>query len=219
VGLEIRASDIPTLADGVRRSSEDELRSLVDVGYVVVPAVLDAAQLDRLRAEFERLVAADPQAQTHELGNRRTNATRDNDVFAVCWRHRVVLDAAAHLLGARFEVGHVDLRDPIPPHGVQKHHPDHGPEPCPGLTATWFLDAFTATNGSTRVLPGSHVGPVPDVAGSDERPLDGEIVTVGPAGSVLLRDARLYHAAGRNLSNGPRRGALVFYQHHIPGAD
>ena len=215
----MRADEIDALAEGARRPSEEELDALVTDGYVVVPAVLSATQVELLRAEFERLVAADPQAEVHELGNRRTNASRDNEVFAVCWRHRVVLDAAAHLLGQRFEVGHVDLRDPVPPHGVQKHHPDHGPEPCPGLTATWFLDAFTIDNGSTRVLPGSHVGPVPDVRRSDHHPVDGEVVAVGPAGSVLLRDARLYHAAGRNLSAGPRRSALVFYQHHIPGAD
>jgi hypothetical protein len=139
-------------------------------------------------------------------------ARRDDEVFARCWRDRVVLHAAAHLLGERFEVGHVDLRDPVPPHGVQRHHPDHGHEPCPGLTATWFLDAFTAHNGSTRVLPGSHLSPPADVEGSDVRALDGEVVATGPAGSVLLRDARRYHAAGRSLSSGTRRAALVFLQ-------
>ena len=36
------------------------------------------------------------------------------------------------------------------------------------------------------------------------------------AGLLLLRDARLFHAAGRNSSTGHRRSAFVFYQHDIP---
>jgi ectoine hydroxylase-related dioxygenase (phytanoyl-CoA dioxygenase family) len=219
VGREIRTEDIGALSVGDRRPSAADLACLDELGYVVVPSVLAEAELNLLRAAFERVIAADPAALTNELGNRRSQARRDDAVFGLCWRHRMVLDAAAHLLGDRFEVGHVDLRDPVPPHGVQRHHPDHGPEPCPGLTATWFLDAFTARNGSTRVLPGSHLSPPADVEGSDVRALDDEVVVTGPAGSVLLRDARLYHAAGRNLSTGTRRAALVFFQHHIPSVD
>jgi ectoine hydroxylase-related dioxygenase (phytanoyl-CoA dioxygenase family) len=33
---------------------------------------------------------------------------------------------------------------------------------------------------------------------------------------LLLRDARLFHAAGRNTTKGYRCSAFVFYQHDIP---
>ena len=218
MGLRIHLAEIPALADGERGASQPELAELDVHGFVVVPAVLTATEVEVLRAEFERLVAADPASATHERGTRRTNADRTNAALAVCWRHRVVLDAAAHLLGATFEVGHVDLRDPVAPHGVQRHHPDHGPTPCEGLTATWFLDGFTAENGGTRVLPGSH-RTHPSIEANVHTSVDGEVVATGPPGSVLLRDARLFHAAGRNLSGRTRRSALVFFQHSIPGAD
>jgi len=132
----------------------------------------------------------------------------------------VVLDAAAHILGSTFEVGNVDLRDPNPGVGEQRLHPDHGATPVPGVTATWFIDAFAANNGATRVLPGSHRSGAP--SGSEvpipgtEVPTPGEVVAVGAAGSLLLRDARLFHAAGRNSTTGHRRSAFVFYQHDIP---
>jgi len=175
-----------------------------------------------LNAELERLLAADPEAELHELGTRRTRASNDNSVFAVCWRHQVVLDAASHILGPTFEVGRVGLRDPSPGQGEQRLHPDHGATPIPGITATWYLDAFTAENGATRVLPGSHRTPPPSseipVPGT-EYPVPGEVVAIGPPGSLLLRDARLFHAAGRNATRHPRRSALIFYQHRIPAPD
>jgi len=218
VGIEIRAERINAIATG-RRATTDELAALDDHGFVVVPALLPDRQVDALRAEFERLVAADPLRDRHELGTRRAKGERD-DAFSVCWRHRVVLDAALQVLGPAFEVGGVDLRDPRPGHGEQRLHPDHGPTPVPGITATWYLDDFTTGNGATRVLPGSHRSGVPwateiPIPGTED-PVAGEIAAVGPAGSLLLRDARLFHAGGRNSTRSPRRSAFLFYQHDIP---
>lgn len=217
-GIELTPERVEALALG-RGTTAGELAALDEHGFVVLPTLLDESEVERLRAEFERLVAGDPDTRTHELGNRRTTAANDNDVFAVCWRHRAALESAAHLLGSTFQVGHVDLRDPEPRYGgVQRLHPDHGPTPEPGITATWFLDRFTVDNGATRMLPGSHRSP----PRSDEVPIPGteipgpgEVLAVGPAGSLLLRDARLFHAGGLNRSDGPRRSALVFYQREI----
>ncbi len=209
VALAVSLDAIDVLAQGDREASAEELAALGELGYVVVPAVLPEDQVARLVAEFERLVADDPRSRMHEPGSRRAMADNDNEVFSVCWRHRVALDAAIHLLGERFQVGRADLRDASPGHGEQRYHPDHAETPVPGLTATWFLDTFTADNGATRLLPGSHRCHHTD--GS----LLGEVVAVGPAGSRLLRDARLYHRGGRNSTTGPRRSVHVFYQHHI----
>jgi ectoine hydroxylase-related dioxygenase (phytanoyl-CoA dioxygenase family) len=218
VGIEIRRERIRVIGLG-RNASAGELAALDEHGFVIVRALLSEAEVESLRREFERLVAADPESTQRELGTRRAKAD-NSGVFAVCWRHRVVLDAAVHTLGSTFEAGRVDLRDPSPGHGEQRHHPDHGPTPVPGITATWYLDAFTVDNGATRVLPGSHRS---GVAGASEipipgteTPVPGEVLAVGPVGSLLLRDARLFHAGGRNSTSGPRRSAFVFYQHDIP---
>jgi Phytanoyl-CoA dioxygenase (PhyH) len=223
VGIEISIHGISELALG-RGATRAELAALSDSGFVVVPALLPEPTVQTMNVEFERLIAQDPRSTLHELGTRRTNTTNNNDAFAVCWRHRVVLDAAAHVLGPTFQVGRIDLRDPNPQDGAQRLHPDHGPKPVPGITATWFLDAFTADNGATRLLPGSHRArplraDVTDeglqtIPGS-EVPVAGELLALGPSGSLLVRDARLFHGAGRNTTNGCRRSALVFYQHDI----
>jgi hypothetical protein len=218
VGLEIRLDRAEMIGVG-RCATTDELAALDERGFVIVPALLADGDVYLLRTEFERLVAEDAQSRRHEPGTRRAKATSDNDVFAVCWRNRVVLDAAAHILGSTFEVGNVDLRDPSPGYGEQRLHPDHGVTPVAGVTATCFIDAFAADNGATRVLPGSHRSGAPwcsevPIPGT-EVPVPGEVVAVGAAGSLLLRDARLFHASGRNSTTGHRRSAFVFYQHDI----
>jgi hypothetical protein len=227
VSLDIFVEALDEIAIG-RSATPGELRALDDEGYVVVPDLLPDVALEALNLEFERLVAADPRSELEELGTRRARASRDNGVFEVCWRHRVVLDAAAYVLGAAFQVGHVNLRDPKPGYGEQRLHPDHGPTPVPGVTATWFLDPFTAHNGATRLLPGSHISrPLESgfteaglhtVPGS-EVPVVGEVLALGASGTLLLRQASLFHGAGRNTTDGPRRSAFVFCQHHIPEPD
>jgi ectoine hydroxylase-related dioxygenase (phytanoyl-CoA dioxygenase family) len=184
VDSEITLSRVDELAMG-RHASNEELTALDERGFVVVPALLSEDEVDRLRAEFERLVAEDPRGRADELGTRRAKGTIDNEALALCWRHRVVLDSAAHVIGTTFHVSQVHLRDPNPGHGEQRLHPDHGPVPVPGITATWFLDPFTSDNGATRLLPGSHRSPPPSsevpIPGS-EIPVAGESVALGPAG-------------------------------------
>lgn len=220
MGLQVSMDRADEIACGRSALSDELMRALEDDGFVVVSAILSGAELDVLTSEFERLIATDPEARRHELGTRRTHVSNDNEAFAMCWRHRVAFDAAAHVLGPTFEVGGVDLRDPAPGYGQQRHHPDHGDVPVPGITATWYLDDFTEENGATRVLPGTHRSGAPwgpeGEAPKANTPIPGEVVAVGRAGSVLLRDARLFHAAGQHRTGHARRSALVFYQHDIP---
>lgn len=215
--VDVRAEQVDALAVGDRGPTPGELDALDVLGYVVVPGMLSEGQLGGLRDEFERLVAADPKTRTHELGTRRATGSNDNEALAVCWRHRIVLESAAHLLGATFQVGDGDLRDPEPGGGVQAFHPDHGARQVPGLTATWFLDDVTEANGPTRILPGSHLGTTRPFAAGTKAPVAGEVLAVGSAGSVLLRDARLYHGAARNRTQGTRRTVHVFFQHDLSG--
>jgi ectoine hydroxylase-related dioxygenase (phytanoyl-CoA dioxygenase family) len=64
-----------------------------------------------------------------------------------------------------------------------------------------MVDAFTLANGATHVLSGSHL--------SAERP-DAEMFwaqserLTGPAGSIVLFDSNLWHAAGRNATDRAR---------------
>jgi len=81
----------------------------------------------------------------------------------------------------------------------------------PALVASvmFMLTDFTESNGATRIVPGSHLsGQQPDPA--VPWTIDGLAVTA-PAGSALVFDGRLWHAAGPNQSEDPRMGVLAYY--------
>ena len=87
------------------------------------------------------------------------------------------------------------------------------PEPLPDIPlavqSVWMIDEFTAENGATRVVPGSHQ--------SRKKPpwqfdaIDGEIPLTAPAGSVAMWLSHTWHRAGPNLTDKPRRAILGYY--------
>jgi len=65
-----------------------------------------------------------------------------------------------------------------------------------------LLDDFTADNGATLFLSGSHLSP--------DKPANAQFDThaskaLGKAGSLYIFDSRIWHAAGINTTSGPRR--------------
>ena len=68
----------------------------------------------------------------------------------------------------------------------------------------WTIDDFTAENGATIVVPGSHLsGREPDQeldADADWRP------ATASAGSFIVLDGRVWHSTGENRTNRPRVG-------------
>jgi len=81
--------------------------------------------------------------------------------------------------------------------------------PAVVASVMFMLTDFTDSNGATRVVPGSHLtGRQPDPA--VPWTIDGHAVTA-KAGSALVFDGRLWHAAGANQSSEPRMGVLAYY--------
>ena len=68
----------------------------------------------------------------------------------------------------------------------------------------WTIDDFTAENGATIVVPGSHLsGREPD----QELDADaGWTPAVAPAGSIIVLDGRVWHSTGENRTDRPRIG-------------
>ncbi len=68
----------------------------------------------------------------------------------------------------------------------------------------WMIDDFTEANGATRLVPGSHLsGRKPDPSVPHKVPT---VAAAGPAGTAFVFDGRLWHGAGANASERPRRG-------------
>ena len=73
----------------------------------------------------------------------------------------------------------------------------------------WMLTDFTAANGATCVVPGSHRSGRPPQAEGD---MAGQVPIEGNAGSVLVWLGALWHRSGANTTaNQQRMGANVAY--------
>lgn len=142
--------------------SPHEREALDRDGYVVLPGIIDADWLARLRAAFESGCEKDGHAPVvKESGTPHVDDLVNRDpVFEGVYTNRRVLAAVYYVLREAFRVGQIGGRDPLPGFGRQGLHTDWTArtkgEPFRIVTAIWLLDDFTSENGATRVVPGTH---------------------------------------------------------------
>ena len=73
----------------------------------------------------------------------------------------------------------------------------------------WMACDFTAANGATRIVPGSHLSGEnadPSVPYTVET-----VAATGPAGTAVIFEGRTWHATGVNATNAPRYGVGTNY--------
>lgn len=80
------------------------------------------------------------------------------------------------------------------------------PRPDLVLASMWAISDFTAANGATNLVPGSHRWPAGREARAEEI-ASGEM----PAGSVLIWMSGTLHGAGANRSDNWRYGVFLSY--------
>ncbi|HZJ28294.1 MAG TPA: phytanoyl-CoA dioxygenase family protein [Acidimicrobiia bacterium] len=79
----------------------------------------------------------------------------------------------------------------------------HAPTVCNSM---WALTDFTEANGATRLVPGSHRSPSPDLGGTYDT-----IPAEMPRGSVLIWHSSLWHGGGANKTDDRRIGIAMNY--------
>ena len=79
----------------------------------------------------------------------------------------------------------------------------HRPIVCNSM---WALTDFTAANGATRLVPGSHKRGNPDYGGAYDT-----IPAEMPKGAVLIWDGSLWHGGGANTTGERRTGIAMNY--------
>jgi len=80
------------------------------------------------------------------------------------------------------------------------------PRPRMILASMWAITDFTEANGSTHIVPGSHLWPADRKARPDE-----VVAAAMPAGSVLLWMGGTLHGAGANRTGEWRYGCFLSY--------
>jgi len=193
----------------------DVARRLLDDGYVVVTGLLTPPGAQAARADLDRVL------RTTRTGRNAFEGFATQRIYALFAKTRA-FDALAVdplLLGVLDEVlGHYQLSAPVgicigPGETAQILHRDDAiypvPEPHPPLVVNtmWPLDEFTAENGATRFIPGSHAWE----PGRRPTPEDPVVQAVMSPGSAMFYLGSLWHGGGANQTGTARLGVILEY--------
>ncbi|MEX2659492.1 MAG: phytanoyl-CoA dioxygenase family protein [Acidimicrobiales bacterium] len=181
-------------------------------GYAVVEALLGLDEVAAIRADLADVLARTP------TGRNDFEGFATQRVYALFAKTRAFDGPAIHplVLGVVDRVlEHHQLSAPVaiqigPGEQAQVLHRDDSiypltrPHPDVVVNTMWCFDDFTAANGATRLVPGSHH--------RDEEPDESEtIVAEMPAGSVVFYLGSLWHGGGANRTDRPRLGVILEY--------
>lgn len=191
-------------------------------GYLPLPGILTPEQVARMGARLDALTAeegADAGKEVHqEAGTDRLSDLVNKDLmFDVCFTHPRVLAAVAHVLGGEFKLSSLNARAALPGCGLQHLHADWAGAVAPGdyfvCNSIWLLDDFTAENGATRVVPGSHrSGRTPrDEMEDPAAPHPRGVQLIAPAGTVVIFNSHSWHGGTLNRTPDRRRAMHSYF--------
>ena len=193
--------------------------ALKEHGVAIVENLADAALVDTVRAELRHRFDTKGRRSQNDFNGYRTLRIGSVLGYAPSTQHLIahplVLAAADAILLPHclaYRIGSTTGIEIHPGEGNQVLHRDDDiyPMRMPGVEwqtdVMWALDDFTAENGATRVVPGSH-------AWREYRPLrEGDAVqAVMPRGSALFYLGSVWHGGGANRSAAPRMGLINTY--------
>lgn len=207
-----------TLTELERPEPAAIIERLNEDGAVIVHGLLEPTAIDHLRGRLEPLLAAAP------FGNAfggRTTRRLTGLITAVPECHDLILNEA--ILGAAktylkpwserlilYLTQAIELHPGQSRQAVHRDRLGWGPhlprEVEPQFTVIWAITDFTAANGATRLVPGSHHWP------DERRPQEDEFVQATmPAGSAIVYNGSVLHGGGENRSDGTRLGLFLGY--------
>lgn len=200
-------------------STDDVLAAIHRDGGAVLEDALSAAMLTRFADELQPYLDAAPFGRDDFTG-RRTQRTGALVARTPSCRNIVmdprILGLAHAFLGPYTEklTIHLTQATNIHPGEVpQRIHRDREawgtlipPQIEPQFNTLWAITDFTAQNGATRFVPGSHRWPWDRMAEPDEI-----VQAEMRRGSVLLYTGSVLHGGGENRSREPRLGLNLTY--------
>ena len=184
----------------------DPVESFQRDGYAILDRAIDRAAIDELIAALAPFEADRPMGRNSFEGRRSQRVyslagkgepflrlAEQPDVLAVLDRVLLPNYLLSTLQSIRLHPGEL----------AQSWHTDDAfyltPRPHArtlAVTVVWAIEEFTADNGATELIPGSH-------RWADEHPDERGVAAVAavmPAGSALMFDAALWHRGGHNRS-------------------
>lgn len=204
-------------------------------GFVVVEDLISAAELDPMR------LALAPHLGAELWGRNDFEGHRTQRVYSLVGKGKAFEDLAEHprivaicdaLLDANYLLTASQAIQIHPGETPQAFHTDDAfyrlarPRPAVSVSTIWAIDPFTAENGATQIVSGSHAWGDEEVftrlahidfstaPAEARKPKPGKAPPSGwrdlvrdvvmPAGSVIVFLGTLVHRGGENLSAAPR---------------
>lgn len=192
-------------------STDTSLDQIQAEGYTVLENALSPRQVSAIRDELDPLLATAP------YGRNDFEGFRSQRIYALLAKAPTTADLVEHpaltalldgLLRPSYLLSAHIAINVHPGETAQMLHPDDGhclpprPRRHLGVSAVWALDDFTADNGATQVLPGSHLWKQTTADADDPRIRTIEM----PAGSALVFLGTTLHRGGANTSDKVRLG-------------
>ncbi len=199
--------------------TETDRQLLQDQGYLILRGLIQPAFLAELRERTEELLALEGSNAGSEFKKepgaiRLANLVDKGEVFERVVSHPVVLEAMAALLGQNFKLSSLNYRS-TNPHSTEAQplHSDTGAIADEYgywvANSVWLLDDFTADNGATRFVAGTHkLAQLPE---NPQEPHVDEQLLIGKAGDVAIMNAHMWHGGTANRTAFPRRALHGFY--------
>jgi ectoine hydroxylase-related dioxygenase (phytanoyl-CoA dioxygenase family) len=203
--------------------SAEQISNLDRDGFLVLPNLIPATQLEVLRQRIEELFEQEGESAgsefKHEAGARRlANCVDKGEIFQWAIQIPEVLAATEHILGSRYKLSSLNVRSTNPhSEADQPLHVDMNAisddEGFWVANTIFMLDDFTPDNGATRIVPGSHLWRQrpQEVLADPFAPHPQQILLTGPAGSAVVCNAHTWHGGTANKTAKPRRAMHGFY--------
>ncbi|NMN97633.1 phytanoyl-CoA dioxygenase family protein [Antrihabitans stalactiti] len=181
-------------------------------GFVVLRDLLTPADIEEIREAVAPLL--DRRGRNGFEGHTTQRIYSVLNKTASCDRiadHPRVLALLDRLFMPNYLLSMLQVINILPGEQAQMLHTDDGfyplprPRPALGAATIWAIDDFTADNGATDIIPGSHTwgDQLPDEA--DRQPV------VMSAGSCVFFPGTLWHGGGANRTDRPRLAVTAQY--------
>lgn len=204
----------PTIFESANDCDVAEEFSILEAeGYVVLENILDETTIEQLKAlSGKRLANFGRNAFEGEKTQRLYNILAHTRVFDPLVTHPKILALMGRLFHPNFLLSQAQLINIHPGEKAQLLHFDDGfykiprPRPALGAATIWALDDFTAENGATVVISGSHKWDDQRIGKASET-----VPVIMPAGSVVVFLGTTWHGGGANSSGHSRLAATCQY--------
>lgn len=187
-------------------------------GYSIIENAIEPELIDALASDLQRLERElDVKPAGNSFEGSKTLRIYNLLVHGKLWEripvHSNVLPVVEGVLDPGCLVSSLSSIDILPGEQAQPIHADdqlmpvakpHVPFVC---NTMWALTDFTAENGATRIVPGSHRAAESPVYGQHYASIAAEMAK----GSVLVWHGSLWHGGGANRTDRPRVGIAMNY--------